>query len=70
MMGFMTSSPKYCEGDQEEDEMGKVCSIHRRDHFEDACIDGGILEWIIMEEKGMVQIRFIWLRIGASGGIW
>jgi len=30
-MGFKSCSPKHCMGDQEEDELGEACSMHRGD---------------------------------------
>jgi hypothetical protein len=39
-----------------------------RDHLEDLGIDRRtILEWILKKKVGRLWIRFIWLRIGASG---
>jgi hypothetical protein len=41
-----------------------------RDHSEDLCVDERIiLEWILGKYGGKVWTRYIWLRIGTSGGI-
>jgi hypothetical protein len=45
-------------------------NLKGRDHAEDLRVDGRIFEWIIRKQRGKVWITFIWLRIGASGGLW
>jgi hypothetical protein len=40
-----------------------------RDHLEDTDRDGKISEWILEKEGGRIWTGFIWLRIGASGGL-
>jgi hypothetical protein len=37
MMGCMTCSHKYCEGDKEEDEMGDACSMKREETILKMC---------------------------------
>jgi hypothetical protein len=41
-----------------------------RDHSEDLSIDGNVmLKWIFGKQGERMWIGFIWLRIGASGGL-
>jgi hypothetical protein len=41
-----------------------------RDHWDDHDIGGWIIiKWISEGQDGMEWIRFIWLRIGTSGGL-
>jgi hypothetical protein len=42
-------------------------NLKGRDHFEDLCIDGRILEWILKKLGGRVRTGFTWLRTGTSG---
>jgi hypothetical protein len=43
-------------------------NLKRIDHAEDLDVDGRIIiEWIFGKQGG--KARFIWLRIGTSGGI-
>jgi hypothetical protein len=45
-------------------------NLKETDHSKELNVDGKIiLEWVFRKSGGKVWIRFIWLRIGTSGGL-
>jgi hypothetical protein len=44
-------------------------SLKERDLLDDLGIDGKILKWIIKKSGGRVWTGYIWVRIGAGGGL-
>jgi hypothetical protein len=51
--------------------MYNITKFEGRNLLRTVGVDGRILlKWILKERDGRVRIGFIWLRIGANGGLW